>query len=82
MDLRFEDVEETFFADLLTGFGTFENRTGFVAESAEFGSHGGLLVQGEWGSDRAEERGIRVMTRSAGDFDLTSRRLEARELTR
>jgi hypothetical protein len=46
VDLRFEDVEEAFFADLLAGFGTFEDCAGFIAESAEFGSHNGLLVGG------------------------------------
>ena len=73
MDFRFEDVEEAFFADLLAGFGAFEDRAGFVAEGAEFWSHGGALGFGRlkvkleaWRSDRAEERGVRVVTRSAG----------------
>lgn len=69
VDFRFEDVEETFFADLLAGFGTLEDCTGFGAESAQFGSHGSLLASG-WlrgKLDRTEEeRLVRVMTRSAG----------------
>ena len=44
MDFRFEDVEETLFADLLAGFGTFEDRAGFGAESTEFRSHDGPLA--------------------------------------
>ena len=77
MDLRFKDVEETFFADLLAGFGTLEDCAGFGAESAQFGGHSSLLASGwlrgkleTWGEgDRAEEERlvrIRVMTRSAG----------------
>ena len=44
VNFRFEDVEEAFFADLLAGFGTFEDCTGFTAESADFGSHNDLLA--------------------------------------
>jgi hypothetical protein len=44
VDFRLEDVEEALLADLLAGFGTFEDRTGFGAESAKFRGHGGLLV--------------------------------------
>ena len=61
MNFRFEDVEEAFFADLLTGFGSLEDCSRIRAESAEFGSHVGVLTDrrrlevkfGE--SDRAEE---------------------------
>ena len=73
MDFGFENVEEAFFTDLLAGFGAFEDRSGFCAEGAELGSHC-TLVAGEvrlegWEdprkSDRAEEKRVRVMTRSA-----------------
>ena len=74
VNFRFEDVEEAFFADLLAGFGTFEDCAGFSAEGAEFGSHGGpiAVARGFGESDRAEEPG-----KSSGhdserpeDFDL------------
>ena len=47
VNFRFEDVEEAFFADLLAGFGALEDRAGFRAESARFGSHSDLLA-GRW----------------------------------
>ena len=73
MDFGFEDVEEAFFADLLAGFGAFEDCSGFCAEGAELWGHC-ILAAGEvklegWEdprkSDRAEEKRVRVMTRSA-----------------
>ena len=66
VDFRFEDVEETFFADLLAGFGTFENRAGFSAESAEFGSHNDP-VAGRWLEVRLEGWG-RVIERKRKDL--------------
>ena len=73
MDFGFEDVEEAFFADLLAGFGAFEDCSGFCAEGAELWGHctlaaGEVKLEG-WEdprkSDRAEEKRVWVMTRSA-----------------
>jgi hypothetical protein len=79
VDFRLEDVEETFFADLLAGFRSLEDCSGFSAESTEFGSHGFLAAGGwvevklrVWSSDRAEEKRVRVMTRSAHEISIPS----------
>lgn len=44
VNFRFEDVEEAFFADLLAGFGAFEDCAGFRTETAGFRSHRDLPV--------------------------------------
>ena len=66
VDFRFEDVEETFFADLLTSLGAFEDRAGLSAESAEFRGHGSLLAVG-WFGAKLEAWG-RVIERKRREF--------------
>ena len=39
MYLGLEDIEEAFFADLLTSFGAFKNCSGLLAQGTVFGRH-------------------------------------------